>query len=139
MPIYDAATQAAMSRIMAHVTGGTPTITAGAAEIIRASIMAVTPRESGQLASSIAVTMVSGTYAMIGPKTIYARQRELGGDLPEFKQGALMTFYWPKISGWMRTYHVHQVGAHYTLRGLEAARTEVEGYIADHWRKLMKG
>jgi hypothetical protein len=101
--------------------------------------MALTPRESGQLASSIAVTMVSGTYAEIGPKTIYARQRELGGDLPEFKQGALMTFYWPKINGWMRTYHVHQVGAHYTLRGLEASRTEVEGYITDHWRKLTKG
>lgn len=74
-------TKAALERVRLEIAAASPVATKAGGEIVARDMVARAPRDTGALASSIAVNVVpeaDGATASVGPSVPYARFTEFG-------------------------------------------------------------
>ncbi len=110
-------------------------------DVMVQSVKNATPVMSGKLRESVyAYDSKSTGYSWeikFAPHTIYARQRELGGQLFG-KYTTHLTLRWFRDGRWHIRRTVYQTGSHYLERGVDASIAQISALLVDRWGAGMR-
>ena len=140
--------------MISRVRSATAKAVVDSALIVQRAAMANAPKETGNLARSIKITgpFVAGRdtwKAMVGPTTVYGRQRELGGHIypknvtwmrwadPAGKYGYLHRSW--GTPGFAYSQHVYQRPQPYLHPAVDESLVEIRKRFADRIGAAMKG
>lgn len=136
-----------VSALRARLNEATEDIVEDGLGILTEAIMDNAPVRTGTLRRSVQATPVrqngEGIYeGQVGPTVIYARIRELGGDIyprPRLVIGKDGRIY-PHVLSWVGpdgrrrfAHHVHQVGRPYVKPAVEASRDPINDMARERW------
>lgn len=120
-----AAAAAAIDALIVRVQEATRRSVADEAALIEHAAKGFAPVDTGRLRASIIPTAVrplttSVYYALVGPTTVYGRQKELGGHIYPVR-AEWLSFFWKRRGVHVRTKHVYQAPQPFLKPGVEAA------------------